>query len=712
MKKYSTEEINEIRRLFDQDVDDWAETKKQRDLDIQCLSTDQGPWPDAEWNARHVKGAERPCLHENVITQFEDIAINQIDMNPMGISTQPAGSGATPQTAEQLEGRIRQIEYEEAASGPRLTAAKNAIEGSYGFYFWETAYAGKFRQKLVIREVQDPNTVVPSFAKKRDWSDLRRAWEIDRMTREEFKERYPKAVLQSFDSYQDSAPRWIDDNTIQVAAYWHFQEDERELLEVDGMEGRVNVYADEFEDGTKSFEGRITNRRKVKEKKVLKTIFNGVEALDEIEWIDPGDIDYGIDPEIPLYVVTGRVRYENGVRTIESMTRRARVGQLLYDYVISQGQELMALAPRTARIGPEGTFDTSTNWNPRANQAYREYKPVVDPTSGQPLPPPAIEQYDIAGYQFIEMAKMSCLQGIQNAIGMASVDHKDAVAKSGKALDAIQQDMAIGTAHYFGSLKLSQEREYRMMQRIIPLLDEEGMEVAIRDRFGKHQMATITADTYKGRFAVAVGTGKLYQTLQDKQEQASEDLMKINDPQVLIAVLPGALRLRGLGDYGDELAAMLETLQPMPMQQARMNKGQADPMVQQVKAMAQQQIQQLQQAVQQLQQERQAESLKLQSNERINQQNNATKLQIAEINASVKERMDTLDQQIEYIKHISDVLTEKVGLTHEAVQNAMDRMHEHAITDKDNAAAAQQQQMQLVAAAQQQQNQQETPANA
>ncbi len=181
--------------------------------------------------------------------------------------------------------------------------------------------------------------------------------------------------------------------------------------------------------------------------------------------------------------------------------------------------------------------------------------------------------------------------------------------------------------------------------------------------------------------------------------------MKINDPQVLIAVLPGALRLRGLGDYGDELAAMLETLQPMPMQQARMNKGKVDPALQQVQMMAQQQIQKLQQALGELQAERKAEQLQLQSNERINQQNNATKLQIAEINASVKERMDTLDSQIQYIKHISDVLTEKVGLTHEAVQNAMDRMHEHAITDKDNAAAAQQQQMQLAAAAQQQQNQ-------
>ena len=51
--------------------------------------------------------------------------------------------------------------------------------------------------------------------------------------------------------------------------------------------------------------------------------------------------------------------------------------------------------------------------------------------------------------------------------------------------------------------------------------------------------------------------------------------------------------MRGLGDYGDELARMLETLQPPAMQQARQQNGQVDPMVQQVKAVAQQQIQQL-----------------------------------------------------------------------------------------------------------------------
>lgn len=704
-KKYPEEKIRAIRREFDEDVDAWAEIKKQHDLDIQCLSTEQGPWPDAEWNARHAKGAERPCLHENVLTQFEDNAINQIDMNPMGISCQPSGDGATPQSAEQLEGRIRQIEYEEAASGVRLTAAKNAIEGSYGFYWWETAYAGKFRQKIVIREVQDPNTVVPGFAKKRDWSDLRRAWEIERMTHDEFREKYPGAVLQDFEGLKDSAPRWIDDNSIQVAAWWHFDIDERELLEIDSEEGRIEAYEDEFENGTKSFEGKIRSRRTVKEKRVIKTIFNGVEALDEVEWIDPGDIDYGIDPEIPLFVVTGRVRYEKGKRSIESMTRKGRVGQLLYDYIISQSQEMMALAPRTSRLGPEGTFDTSTNWNPRANQEFKEYKLIAHPATGQPAEAPKIEQYDISGIQFIELAKSSCLQGIQNAIGMATTERKDAVAKSGKALDQLQQEMAVGTAHYFGALKLAQEREYRMMQRILPLIDEEGMEVGIRDKFGNHSMLRLGSNPYMGRHAVSVGTGKLYQTLQDKQEQVSEDLMKIADPQVLLAVLPGAIRMRGIGEYGDELARMIETLQPPQMQQARLNK-QADPMVTQVQMMAQQQIQQLQQALGELQAERKAEMLKLQSQERMHQQDNATKIQITEINASVKERMDALDQQLVAIKHVSDVLTEKLGLTHEAVQNALDRAHEQDLASKEQAAAAQQAQI----AAQNQP--QETPANA
>src|SRR5215475_270370 len=136
-----------MRQLFDQDVKDWASIKQQRSLDMQCISTDTGdankvagPWPDAEWKARHAASNQRPCLHEDVLTQFCDSVINDIEANPMGMVAQPAGEGADAETATFREGRIRQLQSEEQASIAYLTAAKNAGLGSYGWFKAETAY--------------------------------------------------------------------------------------------------------------------------------------------------------------------------------------------------------------------------------------------------------------------------------------------------------------------------------------------------------------------------------------------------------------------------------------------------------------------------------------------------------------------------------------------------------------------------------------------
>ena len=191
-QKYSPDKLRAIRKLFSQDVDAWVKIRKERETDMQCISTEQGPWPDAEWNARHAKGTERPCLHEDVLTQYVNQAGNQIEMNPMGVEATPRGEGATPESAEFVENRIRGIEYECQASDAYVSAAINAIQGSYGCWKLESARAGGFDQKVCIEPILDPESVVPGFAKKPDWSDLRRCWELERLSHEEFREKYKK----------------------------------------------------------------------------------------------------------------------------------------------------------------------------------------------------------------------------------------------------------------------------------------------------------------------------------------------------------------------------------------------------------------------------------------------------------------------------------------------------------------------------------------
>lgn len=706
-QKYPPERMAAIRRMYDEDVQAWAPILKEMQLDIKCVSTEQGPWPDDEWNRRTKGENKRPCEHEDVLTQYVDKVVNKIEMNPMGVECQPMGPGASKESAEFTENRIRQWEYESKASQAYASAVLNAARSSFGCWILETGYSKDFNQRVYIEEIDDPTTITPGFFKKKDGSDMRRAWRGEQMSHEEFFQRFGKRS--SFKSFVgNEVPGWIDKTTAYVVVWWHLEEDDRELMEIYGPEGRFTAYRDEYPDEADDFGGEVKNTRTEKRRRVLKTLINGLEVLDETEWIDPGDGDE-CPPEIPVLITTGRVKYENGQKYIDSLIRKGRSGQLRYDYLISATQETIAMTPKVKVMGPEGAFDSTTPW-PQIHKnpiAYAEYVSKED-AAGRALPPPQWITYEppIAA---LEIEKQSILIGIQNAIGMSSTERKDRAAKSGKALDKLTEEMEVGTAHYFGSQARAQERQYRILERILPALERDRQQIGIRDKFGKHQTVDVKPEYYDASHSVAVGVGKLYQTQQEKQEETADTLMQTKDPQILLAVLPGAIRMKIPGEWGDQIADMIEAIQPPQMQQARQaQQNKIPPQVMQAQQQAHQAIQALnahakalEQKIIELEDEKRGKVVERTFDQRIHEDDNRVKLEIAQINASTKERMDALNAQVEYIRNTTDALMSHLGMQsseaqaqadreHASQEGQMDREHAAMQSDADRQAAAEQ----------------------
>jgi hypothetical protein len=156
----------------------------------------------------------------------------------------------------------------------------------------------------------------------------------------------------------------------------------------------------------------------------------------------------------------------------------------------------------------------------------------------------------------------------------------------------------------------------------------------------------------------------------------------------MLAVLPDLIRMKGLGPYGDDLAKMVEAMQPPQMQQARQGQDQnvSPAMLQAMQQQAGMALKALNAHAEQLTQERdqllfdkKAETQKLTAQKDIETLKLQKDIDVAVINASVKESIENINQQLGAIQHISGMLMDKFSLDHEATQNELDRQHEQGL---------------------------------
>lgn len=732
--KNEEERCKEYRQIFSDWKDSWGDVLTEMDLDMECLSQ-LGPWSKAERKIREIPGQERPCLHEDILTQFLNPVINQAEMNPHSADVQPEGPDANSDSARFVEDRLRQIDYEQNGQHAYMTGLKTAVECSLGYFKIETEWADPTSWTKAIRivAVMDPKTILyDPHCKKPDWSDAKGAFELSRMTHEEFRQKWSNAKIQDFTGAfsMDNAKDWLDTNTVQVAAFWKRTCKNRKLLKLDDGSGEsMDMFDDEIpsnmkrqgkflvivSDGMEAAgypKGRkipIIDERTSEAWTVKKIITNGIEELDETDWEDE---------EIPIMVITGRVKYENGKRVIDSLTRKGRTGQMVYDYLISGMQEVIALTAKPKYEGAEGQFDTSTDLTKlmRSNVAYVEFKLKTVATGADILPLPVFRTYD-PPIQAYEIAKQSILRSLQSALGMTSTELKDKSEQSGKALQKLEESMQVTTYHFYNSQKIAQLRGYNVMNRLLAKIEPDGGMVSTRDVKGNHKKQMAPEGIYGKGHKVVIGQGKFYQDQVQQQSDVADSLLALKDPTLTMAVLPDALRGKNLGAWSDDLAEIIEAMQPPQMQAARekqKKKGQTPPLPPQVdqaiKALHQQN-QALTQELQKTKQEQDAKTLEWQTRKAMNEDDNKTKLDVAAINASVKESIETLNQQAGAIQHLVDTL-----MSHQ--QLMMDQQHQVALQQgaQDHAVTLQQSSQDAAALAaqqaQEQQNAGEQPVGA
>lgn len=612
-------------------------------------------WPEGAKSQRQQE--QRPCLTFNKGPTFIRQVVNEGRQNKPAIKVHPADDTADVQTADIINGLIRNIEYSSNADVAYDTGLD--FGASCGIGYWrvgiEYAHDDTFDLDIEIQRIDNPLAVYRDYATTAaDSSDWMRCFVIDAISCEEFEAKYKgkEKVDWDGDMYGAMPNDWRDGKDVIIAEYWCREEVTRTICLMSNGEVMAADWLAETMVDLPMGAPNMTNEdmlalqgitraseRETKSYKVTQHIMNGVEILETNEWAGR---------YIPIVPVYGEEINVEGKRYYRSMLRDARSAQENFNYWRSASTELVAMAPKAPFIGPAGAFESDAEKWATANtkaHAYIEFD-VVSEAGGMP---PQRQPFAGVPAGVLQEAlnasdDMKAVIGIYDA-GLGARSNET----SGIAIGARKAESDTGTFHFIDNQARAIRHTGRIIIDLIPHVytkprvirimgvDKEPQNVPINqplqqqgqapDEDGFAQIYDLTA----GKYDLTVDTGPSFQTRREEASAGMVELLRAL-PQAAPILAP---RLAKAQDWPDaeDVAKELELLNPAA--QGKSPEAQA----------AQQQIQQLSQGMQEAQQQIQQKDQQL-KDKTIDHERDMRKLEIDAFNAETNRLKLAVDEKM------------------------------------------------------------------
>lgn len=585
-------------------------------------------WPEQLKRERANEG--RPCLTINKLPSFIRQVVNDARQNTPQIKVQPIDGSGDPEVADIYSGMIRAIEIDSNADAAYDTALDCAVTGGFGYFRIDIEYSRRdsFDLDIRVKRIVNPLTVYgdPDTVEV-DASDWRYAFVTEMIPKDEFLRKYPKATQTDWDTCLsgDDAGLWIENDNIRVAEYWTRNEDTVSLVLLSNGSVVEEKHYLENKDlfdvsGIDAVESRESKSFKVKH-----YVMTGAEVLEDEEW--PGSF-------IPICPVYGDEIIVEGKRTLCSLIRHAKSAQQMFNYWRSAATELVALAPKTPFIGPEGAFDTDQDKWKTANTKSHPYITY----SGQ-IPP---QRQPFAGPPAGALQEaMNASEDIKSILGLfdASLGAKSNET-SGRAILARQREGDVSTFHFIDNLARAIRYAGLVMVDLIPNVYSRQRMIRIIGPDDSTKKVEINGGVYDlnvGKYDVTVKSGPSFTT---RREEASYQMIEMVKVYPQSAPLIGDIIAKNLDWPGaDEIAKRLKAALPPGIIPDEENGEEVPPQIRMQMMQHEQTIQQMQQVIQQ-------GTEKLQELE-ANRANEAKKLEIDLFNAQTNRMKAMADIQSE-----------------------------------------------------------------
>jgi hypothetical protein len=628
-QRYEEEFLAKARDRFKQVSE--AETE-YRELALEDLNFYDGDqWPDKIERQRADEG--RPCLTINRLPGLVHAVSNEIRQQKPAPQISPVDDKGDIETADVYMGIMRHIERQSNAPAVRSYAGFYSIVTGRSYYRVIAEYPDElsFDQELYIRRIPNPFTVyMDDNCREPDCCDAKFCFIIEDLTEDAFKEQFPDAEVSSLEDFRsigDNSPLYGDGNKIRVAEYFTVDEVEEPIVML--QDGSV-MPIEQVPEGAPIAHQRMTKRKVVTWSKI-----SGAEILKQEKW--PGYY-------IPVVRVVGEEYNVDGKTKYVGMVRGAKDPQRMLNYWESAKTELIALAPKSPYIAAEGQLENhETEWSQAnvKNYAALTYKPRE--VGGQLIPAPQRQQYE-PPIQAISAAEGGAVDHLKATTGV--YDPSLGNRSNETSGIAIRQRLSQGNTanyHFADQLAISINYEGKVLVDLIPKIydrpgrvmriigeDDTEREVTLNQQKPDKNGVMRLYDLGAGRYDLAVDMGPSHET---KRQESVESMTAFAQaaPQLLPAYAD--LYVKAMDWPGAQQIA--ERVRPP---------GVADEDGPQIPPQAMQQMQQLQQQNQELQaqlqqavQMIQAKQVENQSREKIAMMDNQTRLQIAQVQAGLKQ---------------------------------------------------------------------------
>lgn len=517
--------------------------------DQKFLAGDQ--WPDDVKAAR--KG--RPIQTINRLPAFVDQIVGDARQNKPSIKVHPAEDG-DEDVAEIYAGLIRNIEVESNADYAYDTTIEHS--SSFGFGAWRitTDYcdAMTFDQDIKVERIVNPMSVLFGPAFQPDYSDAPYVFVVESITRDEYKRRWPKADLTTFDSGK-SDPNWQNGEMVQVAEYWYKHHEPATLYLL--------------QDGTTTTDAppekaMIVSSRPTEIVSIRMCVLSGAEILEE-------KTDYP-GKYLPIIGAQGKEDMVDGKRILRGIVRFAKDPQRMYNYWRTIDTEQKALAPRAPVLVTAEQIDGhEEHWK----RALTGNLPFLTYNNEQGAPMPQRLNAGLPDNQ-AERAAMLAVDELKSTTGIFSASlGEQGNETSGRAILARQREGDTATYAYIDNLGRAIRHSARVIIDLIPHIYNTERVIQVMGVDGQKTLERINAtmedgskvnDLTTGKYDLVVTVGPSYAT---KRIEALNNMVEIAKMNPAIMQVAGDLMVKAMDWEGsEEIADRLKLMLPPQILQA------------------------------------------------------------------------------------------------------------------------------------------------